>query len=154
MLAATDNVRRGMIAPANPAWLFDKEGASVAFNWGRHNTIADGKTLGLRLFVVADAPGQTQWQVEWRWVTSVEKMAGPHLPVTSLGTLVASDPPNLAITHPGLVGGELQLNASEFFKLSPDGENPAGEYLMVKITLVKREAQAGRVGLLLVELVW
>jgi hypothetical protein len=100
----------------------------------------------------------TQWGIEWRWVSSVESMGGPNPPFTSLANLVPADPPLLQIDHPGTAPGpsgpELQLNATDFFKLNPDGENRVGEYLIVKINLLKREVDSDRLGLLLVEVVW
>jgi hypothetical protein len=148
------NARLAVIPPATPAWLLAEPKTSLAFNWGRHQTIGDGEPLSLRVFVATDGGGETFWRVEWRWVTSVESLGGPNPPFTSLAPLVPADPPQMPINHPGMAGGELQLNASDFFKLSPDGENPVGEYLVVNITLDETNVNADRIGLLLVELVW
>lgn len=154
MMLLRGTARLTPIAPAAPAWLVVEPDTSLIFSWGRHDSIQDGQPLALRLFVVTDAPGMTQWSIDWRWSSSVESMGGPNPPFTSLANLVRADPPLLQIDHPGPVGGELQLNASEFFRLSPDGENRVGEYLMVRITLLKREVDSNRLGLLLAELAW
>lgn len=154
MLGETDNMRQVMLPPASPAWLFPTPEASVAFNWGRHNTLTDDQTLRLRLFVVSDGTGETQWQVEWKWVTSVESMGGPNPPFTLLGNLLPANNSPQLVSHPGLDGGVFQLNASGFFELTPDGENPVGEYLIVRITLVARDVETGIVGLLLAEVNW
>jgi hypothetical protein len=155
MFTPDDRARMGFIAPAAPAWLFPPQGGvSVAFNWGRHSTIGDGDPLNLRLFVATPGDGKTSWRVEWHWVTSVETMGGPNPPVTSLAKLRPTDPPDFTINHPGSAGGDVQLNAGEFVKLSPDGGERVGEYLMVNITLADAQVAADQIGLLLVELQW
>jgi len=142
-----------VIPPATPAWMVAQGRASIVFNWGRHQTIADGEPIFLRLFVATDGEGETFWRVEWRWVTSVNTMGGPNPPITSLAPLLPADPPQMQTSHPG-AGGDMQLYASEFFRLNPDGENPVGEYLIVSITLDDFAGNFEAVGLVLAELAW
>jgi hypothetical protein len=152
-------LNRIVLPPANLAWQFiSPQRRSVAFNWGRPNTIRDGQEIRLRLYWTAntqETPVRVRWRLQWRWVTALQPGDAPNPPQTSITTVVNAAPSVQTVTAPP--APELQLNVTKPYVLAPSDENKTGDYLQVLITMESFQGEAAdvrEVFLLLAALDW
>jgi hypothetical protein len=152
-------LRRIVLPPANLAWQFiTPQRKSVAFNWGRPNTIRDGQEIRLRLYwtaVTKDTAVRASWQVQWRWVTALRPGDPPTLPQTSITNIVNATPGAQTVTAPQ--AQEMQLNVTNPYRLVPGVDNKTGDYLQVQImmeTFQGEQADVNEIFLLLAQLDW